>query len=135
MILHIGSASCKGPIIIEDDVWIGESVIVMSGVHIGRGAVIGAGAVVTKNIPSYSVVVGAPATVIKYRFDRDVIAKLQRIDFEKISAEEIVSNIALFSEKLNDDILNKIMNKYGRGKDRKSLFYNVRKGDRSGKDR
>lgn len=45
--------------------WIGESAILMSGVHIGRGAIIGAGAVVTKDIPSYAVAVGVPARVIK----------------------------------------------------------------------
>lgn len=55
----------KGPIIIEDDVWLGEKVSVMPGVHIGRGAIIGANSVVTKDIPAYSVAVGAPAKVIK----------------------------------------------------------------------
>ena len=54
-------------IIIEDDCWIGANVIILGGVHIGRGAVIGAGAVVTKDIPSMAVAVGVPATVIKYR--------------------------------------------------------------------
>lgn len=55
----------KGPIIIEDDVWLGEKVSVMPGVHIGRGAIIGANSVVTKDIPAYAVAVGAPAKVIK----------------------------------------------------------------------
>lgn len=55
----------KGPIIIEDNVWLGEKVSVMPGVHIGRGAIIGANSVVTKDIPAYAVAVGAPAKVIK----------------------------------------------------------------------
>lgn len=55
----------KGPIIIEDDVWLGEKVSVMPGVHIGRGAIIGANSVVTKDIPAYAVAVGSPAKVIK----------------------------------------------------------------------
>lgn len=55
----------KGPIIIEDDVWLGEKVSVMPGIHIGRGAIIGANSVVTKDIPAYAVAVGAPAKVIK----------------------------------------------------------------------
>lgn len=55
----------KGPIIIEDDVWLDEKVSVMPGVHIGRGAIIGANSVVTKDIPAYAVAVGAPAKVIK----------------------------------------------------------------------
>lgn len=55
----------KGPIIIEDDVWLGEKVSVMPGVHIGRGAIIGANSVVTKDIPAYAVAVGSPAKVIR----------------------------------------------------------------------
>ncbi|MBB3364152.1 acetyltransferase-like isoleucine patch superfamily enzyme [Mitsuaria sp. BK045] len=55
----------KGPVIIEDDVWLGEGVAVMPGVRIGRASVIGANAVVTRDIPPFSVAVGAPARVIK----------------------------------------------------------------------
>lgn len=52
-----------GDIQIEDDVWIGSNAVIVGGVHIGRGAVIGAGAVVTKDIPSMAVAVGVPAKV------------------------------------------------------------------------
>lgn len=55
----------KGPIIIGNNVWIGEKVSIMPNVHIGDGAIIGANSVVTKDVPSYSVVVGSPAKVIK----------------------------------------------------------------------
>lgn len=57
--------SSRGPVIIEDNVWVGEKVSIMPGVHIGQGAIIGANAVVTKDIPPYSVVGGIPAKVIK----------------------------------------------------------------------
>lgn len=52
-------------IVIEDDVWLGASVIITDGVHIGRGAVVAAGAVVTKDVPAHTVVAGIPAQVIK----------------------------------------------------------------------
>lgn len=55
----------KGPVIIEDNVWLGEKVSIMPGVHIGYGAIIGANSVVTKDIPAYAVAVGSPARVIK----------------------------------------------------------------------
>ena len=57
------------PVEIGDDVWIGRRAIIMPGVKIGNGCVIGAGAVVTKDIPDYSVAAGAPARVIKNRLD------------------------------------------------------------------
>jgi len=52
----------SGPIIVEDDVWIGASSCICDGVRIGRGSVIGAGSVVTSNIPQYSIAVGIPAS-------------------------------------------------------------------------
>lgn len=55
----------KGKIIIEDNVWIGEMVCIMPGVHIGRGSIIGANAVVTHDVPPYCVVGGNPAKIIK----------------------------------------------------------------------
>ena len=57
--------SSKGPVIIEDDVWIGDKATILPNVHIGKGAIIAANAVVTKNIPSYSIAAGNPAKVIK----------------------------------------------------------------------
>jgi galactoside O-acetyltransferase len=54
-------------IIIEDDCWLGHGVTVLDGVKIGKGSIIGAGAVVSKNIPPYSIAVGVPAKVIKDR--------------------------------------------------------------------
>jgi len=53
------------PVVIEDRVWLGEGVMVLSGVKIGKGSVVGAASVVTKDIPAYSIAVGSPARVVK----------------------------------------------------------------------
>lgn len=57
----------KGPIVIEDNVWIGDKATILSGVTIGKGAIVGANAVVTKNVPSKSIAVGNPAQVITHQ--------------------------------------------------------------------
>ena len=64
------------PVIIEDNVWIGESVSIMPGIRIGKGSIIGANSVVTKSIPEFSIAVGIPAIVIKYyNFEKKVWEK------------------------------------------------------------
>lgn len=55
----------SSPVVIEDDVWIGEGVAILPGVRIGRGSVIGTMSIVTRDIPEYSVCMGSPATVVK----------------------------------------------------------------------
>ncbi|MBR4243334.1 MAG: hypothetical protein IKR98_05525 [Bacteroidaceae bacterium] len=55
----------KGPVVIEDNVWIGEMACIMPGVTIGRGAIVGANAVVTHDVPPYTLVAGNPARIIK----------------------------------------------------------------------
>jgi acetyltransferase-like isoleucine patch superfamily enzyme len=55
----------KGKIVIEDNVWIGDKATILSGVHISRGAIIAANAVVSKDVPAYSVVGGIPAKILK----------------------------------------------------------------------
>jgi acetyltransferase-like isoleucine patch superfamily enzyme len=62
-------AICR-PVVIGDNVWLGESVCVLPGVNIGKGCVVGALSVVTKSIPPYSIAVGSPAKVVKeYDFE------------------------------------------------------------------
>ena len=68
----------KGPIAIEDDVWIGFGVIVLSGVRIGKGAVIGAGSVVTRDVPEGAVATGSPARVVKMRSE---LTEVERVQF------------------------------------------------------
>ncbi len=83
----------KGDIIVEDDVWIGYRATIMSGVHIGQGAVIAAGAVVTKDVPPYAIVGGVPAGVIKYRFGEDTIRKMLNVDYSAIDKQYIENHI------------------------------------------
>ncbi len=66
-------------VVIEEDVWLGYGVIVLSGVRISRGSIIAAGSVVTKDIPPYSIAVGIPAKVIDTRFDEKTISKHENI--------------------------------------------------------
>lgn len=86
-------ATSKGSIIVDDDVWIGYRATIMSGVHIGQGAVVAAGAVVTKDVPPYAIVGGVPARVIKYRFSPEVIEHLLKLDYSKLSDDMIREKI------------------------------------------
>ena len=72
-------------IVIDYDVWIGYDCVIMSGSHIGKGAVIGARSIVKGNIPPYSIYVGNK--VIKNRFSDDIVKKLCDIDYSKINHE------------------------------------------------
>ena len=74
-----GHPNSKGDVIIGNDVWVGAEALILSGVTIGDGAVIGARAVVTKDVPPYAIVVGAPASVVRSRFDGQTIESLLRI--------------------------------------------------------
>lgn len=65
--MRLQGFSEQRPVSIEDDVWIGGRVTILPGVHIGRGAIIGAGAVVTKDVPEFAIVGGNPAKILKYR--------------------------------------------------------------------
>lgn len=95
----------KGPIVVEDDVWIGTNALILSGVKICRGAVVAAGAVVVRDVPPYAIVGGVPARPISYRFDDETISQLMRIDYSAIDADFIRRNRELLNAALNDDVL------------------------------
>lgn len=92
----------KGDIIVDDDVWIGYGATIMSGVHIGQGAVVAAGAVVTKDVPPYAIVGGVPAKVIKYRFEPEMIKELLKVDYSKLTKEDIEKHIDELYMELKD---------------------------------
>lgn len=83
----------KGDIIIGNDVWIGYEAVILSGVTIGDGAVIGCRAVVTKDIPPYTIVGGVPAKPIRKRFDEETIKELQKIKWWDWPEEKIAGKI------------------------------------------
>ena len=64
---QIRPITSKGPVIIDDNVWIGDKATILPGVHIGEGVVVAANSVVTKDVPPYSVVGGNPAKILKQR--------------------------------------------------------------------
>ena len=105
----------RGPVVLEDDVWLGLRVTVMSGVTIGRGAVVAAGAVVTKDVPPYAIVGGVPAKIIKYRFPQEVIDKASKVDFAALEKDMAVSLIDTFDLPLTaenaDDIVSRFPQK------------------------
>ena len=83
----------KGDIIIGNDVWIGYEAVLMAGVTIGDGAVIGARAVVTKDIPPYTIAGGVPARPIKRRYTEETIAALSSLKWRDWPEERIAQNL------------------------------------------
>lgn len=100
-------AISNGPILVEDEVWIGTGARIFSGVRIGKAAIIAAGAIVTKDVPPYAIVGGNPAKLIRYRFSDDIVRILQPIYFADLPAEWIRQNIELVYKKIEtvDDAL------------------------------
>jgi acetyltransferase-like isoleucine patch superfamily enzyme len=86
-----------GPIVIGSDCWICTDATILGGVTIGDGAIVGARAVVAKDVPPFSVVVGNPATVVRYRYDVATIMALQRIKWWDWPEAKILENISLMN--------------------------------------
>ena len=85
----------KGDTVVGNDVWIGQNVTVLPGVHIGDGAVVGANSVVSKDVPPYHVVGGNPVKVIRKRFDDKTIALLLKIKWWDWPAEKITEHLEM----------------------------------------
>ena len=93
----------KNDIVVDDDVWIGFRSTILSGVHIGQGAIVAAGSVVTKDVPPYAIVGGVPAKVLKYRFSHELIAELLKVDYGKLTEAMVREHI--------DDLYSKLETK------------------------
>ena len=83
----------KGDIRIGNDVWIGYEAVIMAGVSIGDGAIIGARAVVTRDVPPYTITGGVPAKAIRKRFSDDVISELLKLQWWNWPEEKIRQHI------------------------------------------
>ncbi len=83
----------KGDILIGNDVWIGYEAVILSGVTIGDGAIIRTRAVVTKDVPPYTIVGGVPAKPIRKRFDEETIARLLRLRWWDWDADTIARHL------------------------------------------
>ena len=87
----------KGDIVIGNDVWIGYDAVIMAGVNIGDGAIIATRAVVTKDVPPYTIVGGTPAKEIRKRFDKETIDFLLNLKWWDWHFEKIKQNINAIS--------------------------------------
>ena len=79
----------KGDTVIGNDVWIGQNATILPGVHIGDGAIIGANSVVASDVEPYSIVVGNPVKLIRYRFDGELTSLLLKFKWWDKPVEEI----------------------------------------------
>ena len=83
----------KGDIVIGNDVWIGYEAVILAGVTVGDGAVIGARAMVTKDVPPYTIVGGVPAKPIRKRFSEETISEMLALKWWDWPKERIARNI------------------------------------------
>lgn len=87
----------KGDTIIGNDVWIGQNATILPGVYIGDGAIIGANSVVGSNVLPYSIVAGNPASLLRKRFDDEMIDLLLRFKWWDKSIDEINALIPILT--------------------------------------
>lgn len=92
----------KGPIIVEDEAWIGYGVTVLSGVTLGKGCIVAAGSVVTRDIPPYAIAGGNPARIIRYRLPEDVIPVIRDLRLNDLSAEQLAAHADMLYQPLRN---------------------------------
>lgn len=95
-------------VIIKNDVWVGANSVIMPGVTIGNGVIIGSSSVVTKDIPDYAIVAGVPARIIKYRFSKDIIARLLELKWWDLDPKVIKNHIEIWGGEFNCESLKKL---------------------------
>ena len=94
----------RGDIVVGNDVWIGYEAVLLAGVTIGDGAIIGARALVTRDVPPYTIVGGVPARPIRPRFSQETVSALRRLKWWDWPRERIRRNIAAISAGALDEL-------------------------------
>ncbi len=93
---------------IGNDVWVGSGVTVNRKVHVGNGAILASGCVVTKDVPDYAIVGGAPARIIKYRFGGETMRRLQKIEWWNWADDVLRENRHLFDVEVCEKTLQRM---------------------------
>lgn len=102
-----GMPASKGNVVIGSDVWIGYGTTILSGVHIGDGAVISAGSLIVENVPPYAIVGGVPGKIIRMRFPGKEVEQLTQIAWWYWDDDAIVKATTLLSSGELDSFINK----------------------------
>lgn len=106
----------KRRIIIGHDVWIGRDVVIKNDIKIGNGAIIGSNAVVTHDVPDFAIVVGVPARIIRYRFNDEMIERINRLKWWEYDCQNLkfenADNPSAFLETLEEKIILAQIEKY-----------------------
>ncbi|ADW72607.1 CatB-related O-acetyltransferase [Rahnella aceris] len=103
--------------VLGHDVWVGEHAVLKGGITIGNGAIIAANAVVTSDVPPYAIVAGIPARVIKYRFEKSIINRLQSIQWWNYKITDLpdfaaADDIVKFADEMEDKIRRKVISEH-----------------------
>jgi virginiamycin A acetyltransferase len=94
----------KGDTVVGNDVWIGQNATILPGVHIGDGAIVGANAVVGGNVEPYTIVAGNPASLVRRRFDGELIKLLQTLKWWDLPMDEIQTLIPLLHDSNSESV-------------------------------
>lgn len=102
-------ARTKQKLNIGNDVWIGADVVIKSGINIGHGAIIASNSVITKDVPPYAIVGGAPAKIIKYRFTEEIIEKLMDLRWWRFQKDDLKGLMANKPQEFISSLYEKIL--------------------------
>lgn len=95
-------AETKGPIVVEDDVWVGTDVTILSGITIGKGAVIAAGSMIIRDVPPYAIMGGNPAKVLRFRLCENDIDNVRNLDLSALDDQTIRVNLSLLKKPVSE---------------------------------